>query len=101
MAAGIVTPSGHNFGLVRYHVGAESASHDYYMRELGARELWGWRCAAACFCPRVAEKSRSKKDLKSRLVNSKLWFAPIKEILLSVPRLSTHGIYVFIHCLSR
>jgi hypothetical protein len=27
-----------NLGLVRYHVGAESASHDYYMRELGVRE---------------------------------------------------------------
>lgn len=24
-----------NLGLVRYHVGAESASHDYYMREIG------------------------------------------------------------------
>jgi hypothetical protein len=48
--------------------------------------------------PRVAEKSRSKKYLKSRMVNSKLWFAPIKEILLSVPRLA---LMVFIHCLSR
>jgi hypothetical protein len=27
-----------NLGLVRYHVGTESASHDYYMRELGVRE---------------------------------------------------------------
>jgi hypothetical protein len=27
-----------NLGLVRYHVGAESASHESYMRELGVRE---------------------------------------------------------------
>ena len=27
-----------NLGLVRYHVRAESASHDYYMRELGVQE---------------------------------------------------------------
>jgi hypothetical protein len=27
-----------NLGLVRYRVGTESASHDYYMRELGVRE---------------------------------------------------------------
>ena len=27
-----------NLGLVRYHVGKESASHDYYMRELSVRE---------------------------------------------------------------
>ena len=28
-----------NLGLVRYHIGGENASHDYYMRELGVREL--------------------------------------------------------------
>jgi hypothetical protein len=28
----------YNLGLVRYHVGTESASHGYYMRELGVRE---------------------------------------------------------------
>ena len=28
----------HNLGLVRYHVGTESASHEHYMRELGVRE---------------------------------------------------------------
>src|ERR1700741_1317155 len=27
-----------NLGLVRYHIGAESASHESYMRELGVRE---------------------------------------------------------------
>lgn len=27
-----------NLGLVRYHVGTESASHEWYMRELGVRE---------------------------------------------------------------
>jgi hypothetical protein len=27
-----------NLGLVRYHVGTESASHEYYMRELAVRE---------------------------------------------------------------
>ena len=27
-----------NLGLVRYHVGTESASHDYYMREIGVLE---------------------------------------------------------------
>jgi hypothetical protein len=27
-----------NLGLVRYHVGAENASHESYMRELGVRE---------------------------------------------------------------
>ena len=27
-----------NLGLVRYHAGTESASHDYYMRELGVRK---------------------------------------------------------------
>jgi hypothetical protein len=36
-----------NLGLVRYHVGAESASHDYYMRELGVRER--------CHYPRFSE----------------------------------------------
>ena len=28
----------YNLGLVRYHVGTESASHDYYMREIGVLE---------------------------------------------------------------
>jgi hypothetical protein len=28
----------HNLGLVRYHVGTESASHEHYMRELGVKE---------------------------------------------------------------
>jgi len=27
-----------NLGLVRYHIGTNSASHDYYMRELGVQE---------------------------------------------------------------
>jgi hypothetical protein len=27
-----------NLGLVRYHVGTENASHDYYMREIGVKE---------------------------------------------------------------
>jgi len=39
-----------NLGLVRYHIGAESASHESYMRELGVRER--------CRYPRFSEESK-------------------------------------------
>ena len=39
-----------NLGLVRYHAGTESASHDYYMREIGALER--------CHYPGFAEDPR-------------------------------------------
>lgn len=40
----------HNLGLVRYHVGTESASHEHYMRELGVRER--------CHYPGFSEDSK-------------------------------------------
>jgi len=39
-----------NLGLVRYHAGTESKSHDYYMRELGVRDQ--------CHYPGFSEDSK-------------------------------------------